>query len=224
MDRLTRTSRRRGACRGDDVLVVSTHFDDAVLSLWSVVDGPGEVTVLTVFTEGPKPGVIADWDRDTGVDSATRMRQRADENRAALALARREPLDLGLKEAIYGGQGVDAERLRAELEGADDVYIPAGVGVEHVNSEHVLVRDACLAVRGDCLLYADQPYSLFRDDTVLPPGVGSGLCRHVIALTADQRARKAEAIASYAGEVPKLERAFGPLTDPARLVYEVAWV
>lgn len=201
------------------IVIVSTHFDDAVLSLWSVVDGPGEVTVLTVFTGGPEPGLVADWDRDTGVDSATRMLQRAEENRAALALAGREPLDLGLREAIYGGDGVDPELLRPHLETASKVYVPAGVGVEHVNREHVLVRDACLSVRGGCFLYADQPYSHFRDDTEL-----DGLPeRRVLELSADQRVRKAEAIACYAGEVSKLERSFGPITDPARLAYEIVW-
>ncbi len=203
------------------IVVVSPHFDDAVLSCWSLVDGPGDVTVLTVFTEGPAPGLVADWDRDTGVDSATRMRQRVDENRAALAIAGREPLDLGLKEAIYGGDGVDPELLRAHLGAADQVYAPAGVGVEHVNREHVLVRDACLALRGDCRLYADQPYSLFRDDTELQFELVRA--RRIVALSATQRAAKARAIACYAGEVPKLERAFGHLTDPDRLVNEVLW-
>jgi hypothetical protein len=205
------------------ILVVSPHFDDAVLSLWSVVAGPGEVAVLTVFTQGPEPGLVAEWDRDTGVDSATRMLQRAAENRAALALADRAPLDLGLKEAIYGGDGVDPDRMRMHLESADEVYVPAGTGVEHVNREHVLVRDACVVVRADCRFYADQPYSLFRPDTVLPSGIGASLRRRVVALDSGGRARKAAAIASYAGELAKLERSFGPLTDPERLVHEVVW-
>ena len=205
------------------ILVVSPHFDDAVLSLWSVVGGPGGVTVLTVFTQGPEPGLVADWDRDTGVDSATRMRQRVEENRAALALAGRAPLDLGLKEGIYGGDGVEPEALRQHLDAADEVYLPAGVAVEHVNREHVQVRDACLAVRPDCSFYADQPYSLFRDDTELPRELGSVRDKTVVALSAEQRARKAEAIACYAGEVPKLELAFGSLTDPRRLPFEVVW-
>ena len=201
------------------VLVVSPHFDDAVLSCWSLIDGPGAVTVLTVFTEGPEPVLVADWDRDTGVDSATRMIQRADENRAALAIAAREPLDLGLREAIYDGGGVDPELLRAHLAAADQVYVPAAIGVEHVNREHALVRDACLVVRGDCALYADQPYSMFRDDAEL----SGEFERHVIALSVEQRTRKAEAIACYAGEVPKLERAFGSITHPDRLMYEILW-
>jgi hypothetical protein len=44
-------------------VVVWTHLDDAVLSCWSVIDGPGDVTVVTVFTGGPEPGSLTEWDR-----------------------------------------------------------------------------------------------------------------------------------------------------------------
>ena len=207
------------------IVVVSPHFDDAVLSCWTLIDSGADVTVLTVFTEGPQQaGFVADWDADTGVDSSTRMRRRADENRAALALAGAGPVDLGALEGIYGGGGVDRDELRPHLTGADAVYVPAGVGVEHVNREHVVVRDACLAVRPDCSLYADQPYSLFRDDTEPPPGLAPGLDRRVASLAPELRSRKARAIAAYAGEIGKLERAFGPITEPDRLGYEVFWL
>ena len=206
------------------IVIVSPHFDDAVLSCWTLIDSGADVTVLTVFTEGPpRAGFVADWDADTGVDSSTRMRQRADENRAALALARARPVDLGALEGIYGGGDVDRGALRPYLTGADAVYVPAGVGVEHVNREHVVVRDTCLAVRRDCGFYADQPYSLFRDDTELPAGLEAGLDRNVAVLEGEQRSRKARAIAAYAGEIAKLERAFGPITEPDRLAYEVFW-
>jgi LmbE family N-acetylglucosaminyl deacetylase len=206
------------------LVVVSTHFDDAVMSCWSLIDSGDDVTVLTVFTGGPEPGVLTAWDADSGVDSSTRMQQRREENRAALALAGRKPVDLGCLEGMYGGEGVDPDKLRPHLTGTDVVYIPAGVGVEHVNKEHVLVRDACLAVRGDCRLYADQPYCLFRDDTELPPELATGRDRLIAVLPADQRARKVEAIACYSGEVSKLEAAYGPLTEPDRLRHEVFWL
>jgi LmbE family N-acetylglucosaminyl deacetylase len=204
------------------IIVVSPHFDDAVLSCWTVVASADDVKVVTVFTNGPEPGVVAAWDADTDVDSATRMRQRAEENRAALALAGREPVNLGALEAVYGGGDVDRDAIRQQLAGADAVYIPAAVGVNHVNREHIVVRAACLAVRGDCHFYADQPYSLFRSDTELPPGLVFGE-RRVVVLTDDQRSRKAEAIASYRGEVRKLEDHYGPITQPERLAHEVFW-
>lgn len=206
------------------IVVVSPHFDDGVLSCWTLIDGPAEVTVLTVFTEGPdRPGFVAEWDADTGVDSATRMKRRAEENRDALALASRQPVDLGAREGIYGGGSVDPDELRPHLAGADAVYVPAGVGVEQINREHIVVRDACISVRGDCRFYADQPYSLFRGNTELPPGLAPGLARRVVTLGGDRRSRKAHAIACYAGEVAKLESAFGSITQPERLRHEVFW-
>jgi LmbE family N-acetylglucosaminyl deacetylase len=198
-----------------NVVIVSPHFDDAVLSCWSVIEGDDDVSVVTVFTGGPEPGFISEWDRDTGVDSATRMVQRAEENRAALALAGREPTDLGFLEIQYESGEVDAAALEPYLRAADVVYLPAGVGVEHVNAEHIVVRDACLAIRDDVWLYADQPYSLFRSDTRIDA--------RVVELTPDQRVRKARAIACYAGEIAKLEAAFGSITDEGRLGFEVFW-
>jgi hypothetical protein len=200
-------------------VVVSPHFDDAVLSCWTVVESDDDVSVVTVFTGGPEPGIVTEWDRDTGVDSATRMVQRVDENRRALALAGRQPTDLGFLEGQYGSGEVDVDVLATRLRDADVVYVPAGVGVAHVNAEHVVVRDACLSVRPDARLYADQPYSSFRADTELP----GALDRRLVELTPAQRARKARAIACYAGEIDKLERAYGSITDPARLLYEIFW-
>ena len=206
------------------IVVVSTHFDDAVMSCWSLLDSSDSVTVLTVFTAGPEAGVVTEWDADSGVDSSTRMQQRREENRAALALAGCEPVDLGSLEGMYGGDGVDADELRPHLTRADTAYIPAGVGVEHVNKEHVVVRDVCLAVRADCRFYADQPYSLFRDDTELPAELAAGRDRLIAVLPAAQRVRKAEAIACYSGEMRKLEAAYGPITEPDRLRHEVFWL
>ena len=202
-----------------NVVVLSPHFDDAVLSCWTVIESDDDVSVVTVFTGGPQPGIVTEWDRDTGVDSSTRMIQRAEENRQALALAGRQPTDLGLLEGQYGSGEVDADVLATHLRDADLVYAPAGVGVEHVNAEHVVVREACLSVRADARLYADQPYSLFRADTESPAGQE----RRVVELTPAQRARKALAIACYAGEIDKLERTYGPITDQARLLYEIFW-
>ncbi len=207
------------------IAVVSPHFDDAVLSCWSVVAGEDEVAVVTTYTAAPKPGLVTDWDADTGVDSATRMRQRAAENRAALALAHCRPIDLGCLEMQYGGGEIDVDSLAHELGDADVVYAPAGTGVDNLSFEHIIVRDACRALRPDCRLYADQPYCLFRPDVeLLPVPPGPELRRRVVCLTREQRRRKTDAIAKYTGEVPKLERLYGPMTDPERLCYEVFWL
>ena len=205
------------------ITVVSTHFDDAVFSCWTVLTGEAAVEVLTVFTAGPDDDRVTEWDADTGVTSAERMVQRAAENSAALALAGRRAVNLGLREGQYDGGHVDPSVLREPLSRADVVYVPAGSGSTHANREHAVVRDACLAVCPHALVYADNPYWYFRDDATLPPGLDLGLRRVVVELTPSQREQKADAIACYAGELMKLEGFFGPCTDPSRLQYEVFW-
>jgi len=208
------------------IVVVSPHFDDAVLSCWTVIDGSESVEVVTVFTAGPAPGIVTGWDRDTGVDSATRMIQREVENRAALALAGRSATNLGFLETQYGAGGLDGSALADHLRDADVVYAPAGIATRasQVNGEHGVVRDACLSVRPDVVLYADQPYCHYRADTELPAGMSIGLTRKVVVLSAEQRDRKAEAIRCYTGELTKLVNIFGlALTDPDQLQHEIFW-
>lgn len=205
------------------IVIVSPHFDDAVFSCWNVIESEAEVDVLTVFTAGPVDDRVTLWDQDTGVDSATRMKQRATENDAALAHAGRRSIDLGFREGQYDGGSIDPTVLRSHLASAELVYIPAGCGIKHVNSEHCSVRDACLSVRPDARFYADNPYCHFRRDVVLPAGLGIGFTRTVISLSPGQRARKAEAIKCYAGELAKLEAVFGPCTEADRLKFEIVW-
>jgi len=210
------------------VVVVSTHLDDAVLSCWSVVAGDGEVAVATVFTAAPDdPQLVTEWDRDSGLTSKRRMAGRVEENRAALALAGRAPTDLGFLEAQYGGGSIETTVLQECLGDAEIVYLPAGIGAPggRIHPDHVAVRDACLEIRPDAHLYADQPYCLFSPGLELPDGLREryGEAEEIL-LTPAQRKRKAEAVALYAGEIPKLNRGFGlSLTDPDTLVRETSW-
>ena len=210
------------------IAVVSPHLDDAVLSCWSIVTGDADVTVATVFTGAPgDPNLVTDWDRDTGLKSQERMAARIEENRAALAIAGRIPTDLGFLESQYGARSFDSGVMAECLRAAELVYLPAGIAVPggRVHGDHVFVRDACLELRPDARLYADQPYCLFSGGLGLPAGFRDRYSNaEDILLTPLQRDRKAEAIAAYAGEVRKLNRASGiRLTDPDVLVRETFW-
>jgi hypothetical protein len=206
------------------IVVVSTHFDDAVLSCWHVLTGAEDVEVVTVFTAAPDDADLQTrWDRDTGVSSQVRMAQRVAENEAALAVAGRTATNVGLLEGQYGGGIVEADALRPYLEAADVVYLPAAVFLRGANTEHEAVRDAGLTIRPDATLYADQPYCLFRSDVELPVERRQGREHIEVRLTADERERKAEAITCYAGELAKLESFFGPFSDPDRLLGEALW-
>jgi hypothetical protein len=209
-------------------VVVSTHFDDAVLSCWSLVDSDADVEVVTVYTAGPDdPTLISSWDADTGVASQVRMQQRAEENRAALAIARRSATNLGGLEGQYGDGTVDEKVLASAIGDADVVYLPAATATQHdqVNKEHVRVRDAGLRIRPDAWLYADQPYNHFRAGLELPADLRDryGDMEEAL-LSLHQRERKARALGCYAGELEKLVKAFGlELTDPAVLTRETFW-
>jgi hypothetical protein len=203
-----------------EVVVISTHLDDAVLSAWSVLSAQ-RARVVTVFTGGPPPGTLTSWDADSGAPgSATRMEQRRSEDAAALTLAVCEFEHLGLQETQYGRGHCPPEALAPSIAGAEVVYAPAGIGEPHVNREHIVVRDAVLALRPDAWLYADQPYCNFSPATELP---GSARERVLATLPDDLRSSKAEAIRCYVGELWKLERDFGEFARPDRLAYEVLW-
>ena len=47
--------------------ILSPHPDDAVLSLWQVLSGPGEVRVINLFAASPNgTRELGWWDRLTG--------------------------------------------------------------------------------------------------------------------------------------------------------------
>jgi hypothetical protein len=210
-------------------VVVSPHFDDAVLSCWSLLDGGGDVDVVTVFTLGPvDPELVTSWDSASGVSSQVRMEQRAEENRRALALAGRVATDLGCREYTYDDGMVDVAALAAALAGADLVYLPAGTAVEPrwVHADHLTVRDAGRAIRPDAALYADQPYNLYQSGLRLPEHLReSYLEADEVELSVEKRERKVAAIAEYAGELTQLADMFlgFDFSDPDSLPRETFW-
>lgn len=158
------------------IVILSPHFDDAVLSCWSVMTGSDEVDVVNVFTGAPRAGTAPHPGEllTGGADPVARARERVGEDRAALALTGARPHNLGLPEhphAPLGGR-LWLARRRAErrrlaevaarsaphLDGEPHVYVPAALGA---HPDHVLVRElGCrLAREGKRVsFYADQPY------------------------------------------------------------------
>ena len=135
-------------------VVVSTHLDDAVFSCYSLL-GPDTV-VVTVLAGVPPEGVLGDWDAAGGAASSReRVLERRAEDERALALSGARAVHLDFLDSQYWRDGAPPalDGLDAYLTG--DVYAPAGIG----NSDHVLVRDAVLAVRPDAVLYGDLPYA-----------------------------------------------------------------
>ena len=234
------------------VTVLSPHFDDAILSCWHVLDGPGDVQVVNVFTASPPPGTPpTSWDALTGAqDPAQRMRERAAEDRAALALVCRTALGLGFLDAQYRAPRDNpspdriAERIAAAIGGPSLLLAPAAIGG---HADHVLVRDAAVALQREgwpVVLYADLPHAIGHGWPAWVAGGpdvpsvsavwtaalrGAGaladqLVAHVLPLDFLARGRKLRALAEYRTQRGVLDRcAFAPLDHPKALAWEVMW-
>jgi LmbE family N-acetylglucosaminyl deacetylase len=151
---------------GTDLLVISPHLDDAVLSAGGrVAAGPGAV-VVTVFAGRPAaPAGLTPWDADCGFapgeDVVGRRRR---EDRRALARLGARPHWLEFTDSQYGASPAPAA-VAAALSGVVSRERPRRVlfplGLFH--SDHRLVSDAVLALlplhpRIEWEAYEDVPY------------------------------------------------------------------
>src|SRR5215218_6390035 len=98
-------------------VILSPHLDDAVLSCWHLLSGPGDVEVINVFAGSPPPGSGASWwDRITAAtDSAARMQERRDEDSEAFAIAGRTATHLDFLDEQYEPADQPLERIVARL-------------------------------------------------------------------------------------------------------------
>jgi hypothetical protein len=156
---------------GSHAVILSPHFDDAVLSCWHLLAGAGEVLVVNVFAGEPAAGVLGWWDRLAGAtDSAATVRMRIEEDRQALALAGRVAVNLPFLDSQYRqpdqASEVDqaseeiVEALRGVVVAGARIYAPASLGDHH--RDHTAVRAAALALHAEganLVLYADLPHA-----------------------------------------------------------------
>jgi hypothetical protein len=230
-------------------VILSPHFDDAVLSCWHLLDQPGEVSVVNVFAGEPAElDVPAWWDQYTGAtDSAERVRERIEEDRRALALAGRASVNLGFLDEQYRDQAQPlaalTEQIEAQLPAGAHIYAPAAFGN---HTDHALVRAAALELRAagfEVSLYADLPHATVHgwpawvtgsQDPATADLAGTFWERALAGteaktptvhrLDAAAHARKLSAVRMYGTQLQALtEYAGRPLTDLETLGYEVAW-
>ncbi len=233
-------------------LVLSPHWDDAVLDCWSILADEQECNVVNVFGGSPPPGRLTLWDAITGAeDSAAQTHARLAEDAAALALAKRTPINLPFLDNQYRAQpGPPLEQLDsalcAQVPSASHVYVPAGVGG---HPDHKLVRryGRMLARAGmPVSLYVDLPYCVthgwphwvqggepeanrnvnafwlsFLEGVPEMPPLRSA---HVERLDDDAAAAKLAAMRTYRTQFPALDGGTKQmLADPAVHRFEVRW-
>jgi LmbE family N-acetylglucosaminyl deacetylase len=227
-------------------LVLSPHPDDAVFSCWHVLVGEADVRVLTIFAGVPAEGLEPPrWDRITGGrDPVTRVRERREEDRRALALAGRVPDFLDFVERQYSGSLPRVDDVLRAIPDADEIFAPAGIGG---HSAHELVREAglqLLKAGADVSFYADLPYATefgwpawvtgselepFRDVDAywalhVEPLVLAGCSAQVVELDEAEQRRKIEAMRAYRTQFPALEAGSQRrLTHPELVRYEVVF-
>ncbi len=238
---------------GAPALLLSPHWDDAVLDCWSLLSGEEPLAVANLFAGSPTAGSVAAWDAITGAgDSAERTRERLAEDGRALALAGRRPVNLPLLDAQYRmGRpaptlGEIDRLLSGQVTAVSRVYAPAAIGA---HSDHALTRlyaRRLLAGAIPVTLYAELPYCVLhgwphwvdgrpadphRDVDVFwsqflgrVPELGALRDATVVRLADEQAADKLEAMRSYATQLPALQYGGrGLLEDPEIHRYEVRW-
>jgi hypothetical protein len=230
-------------------VILSPHLDDAVFSCWHLLESPRELSVLNVFAGVPPSGTrLPRWDRITGArDPVERVRERLAEDRAALALAGREPTNLDFVEAQYRSEKPTLDEvlpaIREHAAGAEEVFAPAGIGG---HSAHCLIRDVAHRLADNGLpvsFYADIPYAtefgwpawvsgqepdpLVDVDAAWSDAVEALGDREPEVVTHDDAAqqRKVAAMKTYRTQFAALEAgAQRRLTHPDLVRFEVVWI
>ena len=228
-------------------VILSPHLDDAVLSCWHLLSGPGDVRVINVYAGTPAPGSGTSWwDRETGAtDSAVRMAERRAEDREAFAVAGRTATHLDFLDEQYepGGRSVEeiALALRELIEPEAVVYAPAALG-EHGDHERVRGAALELAATGQPVrLYADYPHAarLGWPSWVTTTQAGPGVAEHwdrrlgevglsnprpqVHHLAAAEQQRKLRALSAYRTQMPTLASMFGEIEGFPAFPDEIVW-
>jgi LmbE family N-acetylglucosaminyl deacetylase len=234
-------------------LLLSPHWDDAVLDCWSLLVSARDVAVVNLCAGIPAPGSLAPWDAITGAtDSAARVRERIAEDARALARAGRTPVNLPFLDAQYRPaapaptlEEID-RALCAILPSTSRVHVPAGVG-GHV--DHLLARRygrTLLRAGIPVTLHVDLPYCVLHgwphwvDGTQADPHRNvdafwmeflKGVpelpplrSAHVARLDDAAAAAKLKAMRCYETQFPGLDYGAGRLlSDPEIHRFEVSW-
>ncbi len=229
-------------------VILSPHLDDAVLSCWHLLSGPGDVSVINVFTGSPPPGSAAWWDVESGAsDPLVRMDERRAEDREAMAIAGRTAISLDFLDGQYEPVGQSLEDIVGTLRDLVDpgtvVYAPAALG-EHADHEQVRTAAVELAASGQSVrLYADHPHAVRLGWPASINGFAGGpgpdvdeLWNRRLAtvgldrprpevhhLAAVEQERKLRAVSAYRTQIAALGATFGHVEGFPAFPYEIVW-
>jgi LmbE family N-acetylglucosaminyl deacetylase len=154
------------------ILIVSPHFDDAILSAGEHMAGRPDAEVITVFGGYPEDpeNTVTPYDKKCGFKNAEHaVSARRHENDRATALLHATKIDLDFPDSQYG-ERVDQEEVTEQLQrfvdGQDYEYIMAPLGLAH--PDHILTTAAVLALETDLPIYLweDLPLRVVEPELV----------------------------------------------------------
>lgn len=211
----------------DPLLVVSPHFDDAVLSVGQLMAGRPDCAVVTVFAGTPdRKRMLTTYDRDSGFTSAAAaMIRRRAEDRAALALLSARPYPLGFVDHQYDSTR-DFVAIRDALVATVREIRPrvaiGPLGLAHPDHEATryafnMLLSACPDL--EAWVYEDLPSRVLYPETVpvaLDWWRASGFVPVLDFLGTGDRDEKRAALACYRSQLWALD-------EPTYLVPERVW-
>lgn len=154
------------------LLVVSPHFDDAILSAGQLMAERPDCEVVTIFGGEPEGSekIVTPYDTKCGFRNAKdAVSERRRENDAAIALLHATKIDLDFPDGQYGkyvSEHEITEVLQRIIDGREyeGIYAPIGLG----HPDHVKVSDAVLKLKTSLpiTLWEDIPIRITEPEIV----------------------------------------------------------
>lgn len=150
------------------ILLISPHFDDALLSAGQLLAGRQNADVVTVFGGAPVEVLLSDYDAKCGFETSEQaVLARREEDNNALALVGANPIHWHFIDGQYGEVGqlwdnlpfsIGSETLK-QLEKEEYEFIVAPLGLGH--PDHMIVSDAIRQIQKE--RHIDIPVYYWED-------------------------------------------------------------
>lgn len=158
------------------ILLISPHFDDAVLSAGQLMAGRPNVDVITVFGGAPKPKQKTPYDIKCGFDNSTIANYaRKIEDINALKILKANPIHLDFIDGQYRDNELDSfmfedleDILLKQIEENNYEFIIAPLGIGH--PDHLFVSDVVRTINKKIIetvyLWEDLPLRVIEPELV----------------------------------------------------------
>lgn len=189
------------------VLLISPHFDDAILSAGQFIADRPDCEIVTVCGGEPDFEISTPYDLKCGFKNAKdAVAVRRMENDEATALLQATKIDLTFPDGQYGEEVTEKDITRAlqtivDNEDYDMILGPVGLG----HPDHIKVSNALLKVKTDLAIYLweDLPLRVVEPELVQPRLEELGLDRtlHGMGTTGNKMAKKIRALLCYKSQI-----------------------